>query len=379
MDDPYGDGPHSDGPHSDGPHSDGPHGDGPHGDGPMIDENQVPPIKPQANSGAHRYANGQCVLSVSSSISRPGFDLETCRGRLEMNGFQIPESELEVPLKTALDVPSVKRYIAFNSSMFHFLVAPVLYVVLWCATFSSLHAHVTFTDYWVLCLCVSLIAIFLTTAIVFTLHRSNDEINMNLDVRLIAVNENLVKHKLLVAVADWVENCAGNLELYFVYWDMSRCLKALTETLEERNYDSANVQKKLQKRMSHLVLVSELPQTHSDSGTSRTETEERDVERDQGEHRPLLQDEEPERGASSSSGQKGAQRLTSSHSLVPDTALSAQTKAHQLLLTYSALYIKLLVSQRLSGPSNYKMRPKRNHCTAASLCLCQYICTKILR
>lgn len=36
---------------------------------------------------------------------------------------------------------------------------------------------------------------------------------MNLDVRLIQVNERLVKHKLLVAVVDWVQNCTGNMQV----------------------------------------------------------------------------------------------------------------------------------------------------------------------
>ncbi|KAJ0003705.1 hypothetical protein NQD34_008803 [Periophthalmus magnuspinnatus] len=337
--------------------------------GHVIEENQVQPIKPQANSGAQRYLNGQCVLSISSGVLNPEFDLELCRSGLEMNGFQIPESDLEAPLKMALTAPSVKRYITFNSSLFHFFMAPVLYIILWCAVFSSLHSYITVTDYWVLCLCVSLVSIFLTTAIIFILHRSNKEINMNLDVRLIAVNERLVKHKLLVAVADWVENCTSNLQLYFVYWDISHCLRALTETLEEQNYESRNIQKKLQKRMSHLVLVSEVPQI-------QTEPQEGDVEQDTDEHRPLLQEEQE---SSTTSDQKGAHQPTTSLSLVPDTGLSAQVKAHQLLMTYSALYMKLLVSERLSGPSHYRMRPKRNHCTTASLCLCQYIRTKILR
>lgn len=332
----------------------------------------------QNDGGAPRYLNGQCVLSIlSGSILNPGFDLVQCRSRLELNGFQIPESDLEVPLKTALDVPSVKRYMTFNSSLFHFLMAPVLYIVLWCAVFSSLHSYLTVTDYWVLCLCVSLVSIFLTTAIIFTLHHSNKEMNMNLDVRLIAVNERLVKHKLLVAVADWVENCTSNLQLYFVYWDMSRCLRALTETLQEEHYEAQNIQKKLQKRMSHLVLVCEVPQSHADSGTSHTEAQEPDVERDTDEHRPLLQNQEPER--STSTGQKGAHQLTATYSLVPDPALPTQARAQQLLMSYSTLYIKLLVSERLSGPSHYRMRPKRNHCTTASLCLCQYIRTKVLR
>lgn len=52
----------------------------------------------------------------------------------------------------------------------------MLYVVVWCAVFSSLHLYITVTDYWVLCLCVSLVSIFLTTAIIFVLHHSNKEV-----------------------------------------------------------------------------------------------------------------------------------------------------------------------------------------------------------
>lgn len=52
----------------------------------------------------------------------------------------------------------------------------MLYVVVWCAAFSTLHLYVSVTDYWVLCLCVSLVAIFLTAAIIFILHHSNKQV-----------------------------------------------------------------------------------------------------------------------------------------------------------------------------------------------------------
>lgn len=39
------------------------------------------------------------------------------------------------------------------------------------------------------------------------------QLNVNLDVRLIQVNERMVKHKLLVAVVDWVQNCSGNMQV----------------------------------------------------------------------------------------------------------------------------------------------------------------------
>lgn len=39
------------------------------------------------------------------------------------------------------------------------------------------------------------------------------QITVNVDVRLIQVNERMVKHKLLVAVADWVQNCTGVMQV----------------------------------------------------------------------------------------------------------------------------------------------------------------------
>ncbi|XP_008289776.1 transmembrane protein 268 isoform X2 [Stegastes partitus] len=306
----------------------------------------------------------------SCSSLNPSFDLSLCRAKLERDGFQIPVGDMEALLKSALDVPSVRRYMVFNSALFHFVLAPMLYMVVWCAVFSTLHLYIAVSDYWVLCLCVSLISILLTTTIIFILHHSNKEINMNLDVRLIQVNERMVKHKLLVGVADWVQNCTGNMQLYFVYWDMSRCLRALTETLEDHSFVTTDAQSKLKSKMSHLVLVAEVPTVDPEAGGS-------DVEQRCDEQRPLLGNEDT--GCSTSSSQRGGTRVTSSFSLVPEASLPAQAKAYQLLMTYSAAYVKLLVSDRLPGPSNHPLRPCRNHCSTATLCLCQYIKKKILQ
>lgn len=327
-------------------------------------QNRQTSIQPQANNKP-KWSNGQCVLAVPScSMLNPSFDLSLCRAKLEGEGFQIPFTDMEEPLRTALDVPSVRRYMVFNSAHFHFILAPVLYVVVWCAVFSTLHLYITVSDYWVLCLSVSLVSIFLTTAIIFILHHSNKEISVNLDIRLIQVNERMVKHKLLVAVADWVQNCTGNMKLYFVYWDMTRCLRALTETLEEGGFAMNATQKKLKRKMSHLVLVTEVTAVDSE-----------DVESD--EQRPLLGNEDMD--SRSSPSQREDAKIPASYSLVPDASLPAQAKAYQLLMTYSAAYVKLLVSERLSGPSNHRLRSRRNHCTTAPFCLCQYIKNKILR
>ncbi|XP_052326546.1 transmembrane protein 268-like [Oncorhynchus keta] len=324
------------------------------------------------NRRTSRWRNGQCVLAVpTSSMLNPRFDLSFCRALLEREGFKIPVADFETPLEIALDVPSVRRYLFFNSSLFHFIMAPILYVVLWCAVFSTLHLYLSVTDYWVLCLSVSLASIFLTTGIIVILHYSNKEINMNIDVRLIQVNERLSRHKLLVGVADWVQNCTGSLQLFIVYWDTAHCLRALTETLEEMCFVRDEAQKILNKRMSHLVLVTEVMTFDPVAGGSS-------VNESSDEERPLLMNDE-ETGHSTSISQREDTKLTANYSLVPDQILPAQAKALQLLLTYGAVFVKLLVSEKLPNSTHRPLRSRRNHCTTASLCLCQYIKTKVLR
>uniref|UniRef100_A0A3B5Q0N8 Transmembrane protein 268 n=1 Tax=Xiphophorus maculatus TaxID=8083 RepID=A0A3B5Q0N8_XIPMA len=274
----------------------------------------------QTNNNRSKWTNGQCIAAIpTSSTLNPRFDLDLCRSKLEQEGFEIPVTDMEDPLKTALDVPSIRRYMVFNSGLFHFVLAPI---------------------------------------------------NINIDVRLIQVNERMMKHKLMVGVADWIQNCTGHMQLYFVYWDMSYCWRTLCETLEERSFVTNENQKTMKSRMSHLVLVTELPPINPEAGGS-------DVEQDSDENRPLLRNEDT--GCSTPSSQRGDSKVTSNYSLVPETSLPAQAKAYQLLMTYGAVYVKLLMSERLSGPSRHRLRPLRSHCTRAPVCLCQYIKTKVLQ
>ncbi|XP_017276717.1 transmembrane protein 268 [Kryptolebias marmoratus] len=338
------------------------------GDCPVLEETVV---DQPSNNNRTTWTNGQCVMAVpSASAFNPTFDLSLCRTKLERKGFEVPAADMEVLLKTALDVPSVRRYLVLNSGFFHFIMAPVMYVVVWCAVFSTLHLYISFTDFWILCLSVSLVSILLTTAIIFILHHTNKEIDVNVDVRLVRVNEAMAKHKLLVGVADWVKNCSGNTQLFFVYWDMSRCLRTLTETLEESCFMTPETQDKLRSRMSRLVLVSEARPADPEAVDGRGS----DAEQDPDENRPLLRNED-----AAASIRPGGAKVTTSLSLVPEASLSAQAKAHQLLMTYSAVYVKLLMSERLSGPSNHRLRRRRNHCATGPICLCQYTKNKTLQ
>ncbi|KAG1947319.1 transmembrane protein 268 [Pimephales promelas] len=317
------------------------------------------------------WRNGQCVASVStSSWLTPTFDFSHCRSLLESKGFQIPAEDFEGPLHLALDHPSVKRYLLFNSNFFNFFLAPLLYLVLWCAVYSTLHMYIggNTADFWVLCLCVSLLSIILTAAIIIIFYYSNKEINMNTDVRLVGVNEHMVRNGLLLGVADWVHKCRGKLQLFCVYWDLSPCLTCLVEALDDMSFVRDQVQNKLKKKMSHLVLVTEVATLGPEDGLQ----EEEEVP---DEERPLLVEG---RERSSSTSQREDSKLTKHFSLMPDATLSNQDIAYQLLMTYGALYVRLLVSNKLPAPSRRPSAAGKNHSTS-SLCLCEYVELKVLQ
>lgn len=300
----------------------------------------------------------------TSTWFTPTFDFSHCRTLLETKGFQIPEEDFEGPLRLALDHPSVRRYLLFNSIIFNVIMAPVLYVVLWCAVYSTIHMYldVSTAQFWVLCVCVSLVSVILTAAINLIFHYSNKEINMNTDVRLVGVNEHMLRHKLLFGVADWVQKCRVKLQLFCVYWDLSPCLISLTEALDNMSLVRDQVQNKLKKRMSHLVLVTEV---------TTLDPEEPDEELPEEEQPLLLEGRER-------TTQREDSKLTKNFSLMPDTTLSNQAIARQLLRTYSALYVRLLVSNMLPAPPQRSSGAGTNHSTSC-LCLCEYVALKVLR
>lgn len=76
------------------------------------------------------------------------------------------------------------------------------------------------------------------------------------------------------------------------------------------------MQKKLKKKLSHLMLVSDVStQATADPHTGHGSDEER----------PLLSNEEPP-GCSTSSEQQDNSKVTCNHSLIPDSSLSAQVQ-----------------------------------------------------
>uniref|UniRef100_A0A672KRR7 Uncharacterized protein n=1 Tax=Sinocyclocheilus grahami TaxID=75366 RepID=A0A672KRR7_SINGR len=156
-------------------------------------------------------------------------------------------------------------------------------------------------------------------------------------------------------------------QLFCVYWDLSPCLISLTEALDNMSFVRDQVQNKLKKRMSHLVLVTEVTTLDPEAGVQDEELPE--------EEQPLLVGG---REQSASTSQREDSKLTKNFSLMPDTTLSNEVIAQQLLMTYSALYVRLLVSNKLPAPPQRPTGAGKNHSTSC-LCLCEYVELKVLR
>ncbi|MGH0174854.1 UNVERIFIED_CONTAM: hypothetical protein FKN15_069199 [Acipenser sinensis] len=120
--------------------------------------------------------NGQVLLILPSISScwAPGFNIELCRGLLARQGIQIPAEDLDQPLHSSLDRPEVKRYLLFNSTLFHLFLAPLLYLVTWCGLYSTFHLFLQGSlgsFFWLFCLSLSLLSVLLTAMILLLLNR----------------------------------------------------------------------------------------------------------------------------------------------------------------------------------------------------------------
>ncbi|XP_028656906.1 transmembrane protein 268 isoform X1 [Erpetoichthys calabaricus] len=311
--------------------------------------------------------NGQVLLTVTSnSCWLPQFDLELCREQLAQNGIQIPAVNLN-PLRSFLEHPQVKRYLLFTSGYFQLFLAPVLYSVIWCGLYSTVHMYLNNiygSFFWLFSLALSIISLILTTIVLLILNMHSRQININTDVRLIYANEILCSHKVLAGISNTIYRCSSIHQIFFVYFDLVDCHRRLTSLLDEMSLHGSRLQSKLQKNLSHLNLVTKV----STNESKRSETEE-------SEDTPLLFSDGNEAGTSSTTVQntkKKVPQFTVVKSIVPTG--SAEEIAHQLLVTFSAVYVKLLVTLRLPVPQ-HTLHTQR----AGTACICQYIESCVLR
>nr|XP_033771186.1 transmembrane protein 268 isoform X2 [Geotrypetes seraphini] len=310
--------------------------------------------------------NGRVILTLSTGVScwGPGFDYGACGPAFALNGLQVPVEDYELPLRQVLDPPEVRRFLCFNSSRFLMILPPALYVLAWCALFSTFHLFLRsfIEEYLILsCLGFGAAAVILAGVVALLLWRSRDWIVVNSDVRLMKANEKLHSHRLLVGLSDYMEKCTGRLQLTFCFFDVGDCLQRLTQLLEGSPGSQNPLQGKMRQRLGRFLIgVTEggpaLPQV--------AEIEEADTE-----ETPLL-DRSRDRKESREAAGPGKPRSALAHTVVINLIPrgTSQEAASQLLTLYSAVYARLLGACQL---------PRTQHSLhaqeAAVPCLCQHI------
>ncbi|XP_029441797.1 transmembrane protein 268-like [Rhinatrema bivittatum] len=183
--------------------------------------------------------NGRVLLTLGTGAPcwGPGFDYGACGPAFARHGLRVPSEDYELPLRQALDAPEVRRFLCFSSCWFLTLLAPTLYVLAWCALFSTFHLFLrplVEEHLAVSCLGFSAASVLFAGAVALLLGRSRGQVTVNSDVRLMRANEGLRGHRLLVGLSDCMESCMGRLQLTFCFFDVGDCLQRLIQLLEGR-------------------------------------------------------------------------------------------------------------------------------------------------
>uniref|UniRef100_H2ZUF9 Transmembrane protein 268 n=1 Tax=Latimeria chalumnae TaxID=7897 RepID=H2ZUF9_LATCH len=305
--------------------------------------------------------DGEVILTLSTSPTwwSPAFNLDSCTETFSSYGLQVPLEDFQLPISRALLKPEVRRYMMFSSRSFLMILTPILYLVTWCSLYSTFHFYLgrRLDPYIVqFCLLLSLVSVFIVVAFLAVVHIQNKKLNMSTDARLMWANENLMKYKVLAGVLDTLNNCSSTLHLYFVCFDLQRCQERLETLL------TTALQSRLRRKLGFMHVVMK---------TAPAEVME---ERDSEETPLLVADGEigvPERQSEATH----APSFNTVVGLFPgESAQPFQELAHQLLIVYSGLYVKLRATAQLPVTS------ESLHARWASIpCLCQFIESQVLR
>ncbi|XP_072344418.1 transmembrane protein 268-like isoform X2 [Scyliorhinus torazame] len=300
------------------------------------------------------FHNGQVVLVLTSDgyYWSQSFDMDACARRLEGMGLQLPSGDYRNQIESSLMDSEVRRYIFFNSRAFRLVLVVIFYLTAWGNIYSIFHRlSLNMPIFYLL---VSLGATVATTIMILLLDRHTKKVNINTDMRLAAVNEMLMNHNLLVGVTDTMEGFRSVLQLFFIYFDLEKCKGLLTSLLEQRKMD-ISFQSELQKQLNHLYTI-----------PGRNVTLDKEVQSQvvvTSKERPLL----------SNNSQNHKSKVTFSEVIDFVPQGTSEEVAHQLLITYSGVYVRLLVTGQLP-PS-----PVVHHADQIPApCLCQFIQNRVL-
>ncbi|XP_043575958.1 transmembrane protein 268-like isoform X2 [Chiloscyllium plagiosum] len=293
--------------------------------------------------------NGQVILSLSGDNCywSQDFDMDACARRLEGFGFQISSGTYRKQIASSLKDSAIRRYMFFNSQAFRLVLVTIFYLTAWGNIYSTFHQlSMNSVLFYLL---VSLGATVITIIIILILDRYTKKVNINTDMRLTAVNEMLMNHNLLVGVTDTMEGFRSILQLLFVYFNLEKCKEALTTLLEQRKVDIF-FQSELRKHLNHLYMIKGLPVTLHEEFQSKVIVI--------SEEQPLL--------SNSSKVHKSKSTFSEVTNFI--TKGTSEEIARQLLITYSGVYIRLLVTRQLPpSPMLHQVAQ------TPAPCLCQFI------
>lgn len=306
---------------------------------------------PQGNppSWGEELHNGQVlsVLRIDNTCAPISFDLRVAEEQLQAWGIQVPAEQYRSLAESALLEPQVRRYIIYNSRPMRLAFAVVFYVLVWANIYSTSQMF-ALGNQWAGVLLATLAAVSLTLTLVLVFERQQRKANTNTDLRLVAANGALLRHRVLLGVTDTVEGCQSVIQLWFVYFDLENCMQFLSDHVQEMKRSQESL---LRSRLSQLCVVME-------TGVSPVVERPEDLE-----DSPLL--------PRTPGPQERPLTQTELYQLVPEA--EPEEMARQLLAVFGGYYTRLLVTSQLPQPMGTR------HMDSARIpCPCQLIEVHIL-
>ncbi|XP_039575868.1 transmembrane protein 268 isoform X3 [Passer montanus] len=252
------------------------------------------------------------VLSMDNTCPSSSFDMDLCADKLQSLGIQ------------------------------------VFYISLWTNLYSTLQLS-SLGHSWGAGVLVTLVALALTVLVILVIDGHQRKLNVNTDVRLAAVNEIFIKHSIILGITDVLDGPHSILQLWFVHFSPEHCLQALAAHITHLQGTQADLRHRLNK-LWVVMDVAAQPELGMEEEAPCEES-------------PLLF-----RGETLNKDPVTCSELLP---LIPEGP--PQAMAQQLLVIFSACYVRLLVTGRLPRAS------PGGHLGHSSVpCPCQFIQSTVL-
>ncbi|XP_053852665.1 transmembrane protein 268 isoform X2 [Vidua macroura] len=224
----------------------------------------------------------------------------------------------------------------------------VFYISLWTNLYSTLQLC-SLGHSWGAGVLVTLVALALTVLVILVIDGHQRKLNVNTDVRLAAVNEIFIKHSIILGITDVLDGPHNILQLWFVHFSPELCLQALAAHITHLQGTQAG----LRQRLNKLWVVMDVA-----------------VQPELGVEEEAPCEESPLLSSGVTLNKDPVTRSELLH-LIPEGP--PQAMAQQLLVIFSACYVRLLVTGRLPRAS------PGGHLGHSSVpCLCQFIQSTVL-